>query len=151
MKNLFFAWLALAVSACGATALTSGRNEIKSEQLARILVHISVGPAAQEACDGWRWGAENSCPRLAIMAIEVVDKGASIFVPRSAFADLGLPRSATLRKVSTGFELLVQGGDGATSYEATYRFSGSAIKTRRVASGEFPRSAWERTDYSFPK
>ncbi|WP_342133593.1 hypothetical protein [Hydrogenophaga sp. OTU3427] len=151
MKPLLLALITFIALTCNASPLLSGQNEVRSEQLPHIVVRIKVGPVAQADCDGWRWGAENACPSLNLVAIEVLERDDPIFVPRSAFSDLGSPYFASLHKLRVGFELLLKGGDASTSYLAIYRFSHRQIKSRKVTSGEFPGTAWEHTDYSFPK
>jgi hypothetical protein len=72
-----------------------------------------------------------------------------VFVPISAYSDLGNPRSSTIETADKGFQIVVRGGDAATSYKATLVFEGGLLRSRKVVNGEFPDEAWEETIYSF--
>ena len=130
--------------------LSLGVSEVRINDSPNVIARVKIGPVVQGSCDGWRWGAENECPKLALISLEVTVGDGSLFVPRSAFADLGTPHSAVLRKHGAEYELTIKGGDAATSYQAQIRFSRSQIRSRTVSSGEFPDSARERTTFSFP-
>lgn len=99
----------------------------------------------------YMWGGdETSPPKTIIRAITVLRNGQSIFVPLSAYADLGKPTILTLAKLSGhGFRLTITGGDAAGSYRALLDFKNSEISRRKVVSGEFPKEVWEETTYSF--
>jgi hypothetical protein len=124
-----------------ATASLTGRH---------IFVRAGIATPSQEGCGNWRWGAEAECPGLAFASLQVRVGDVPIFVPRSAFADLGAPRSVSVNTHRRGFNIVVIGGDAATSYTAKLRFSYLEIKSRRVEGGEFKDSAWEETTFSFP-
>lgn len=99
------------------------------------------------------WGGceENaSLPRKTINAIVVMKNKQQIFIPFSAYADLGDPGSIELKKVSAQeFQLTIIGGDAGSSYKATLVFKDNEIFSRKVVSGEFPEDAWEETRYKF--
>ena len=99
----------------------------------------------------YMWGGdETSPPRTIIRVITVLRNGQSIFVPISAYADLGKPTTLTLGKLSGhGFRLAIKGGDAAGSYRALLDFKNYEISRRKVVSGEFPKEVWEETTYSF--
>jgi hypothetical protein len=97
-----------------------------------------------------RWGAENVCPKRTIVNLTVSVAKENLFIPRSAFADLGNPRSILLKTDSKKFVLIIYGGDAATSYIGELSFSNTQIISRRVESGENKESAWEETKFSFP-
>lgn len=98
---------------------------------------------------GFRWGVELRVPRSLIISLEVVIGGKEIFVPLSAYFDLTNPREISLETTQTGFRIIIQGGDAATSYEAELIFEKNYIQRRRVSHSEFPDVAWEETVYSF--
>jgi len=141
-----------AVSASNGASTTD--KELFAE-VGRVSVRVSVTllPASQpcEAAASWRWGAENTCPRSVVGAVEVKVSGGSIFVPLSAFGDLGNPRSARIesRKGKGRFAVVLAGGDAATSYTATLEFRDNLLSERLVRHGEFPDQSWENTLYKF--
>lgn len=99
----------------------------------------------------WRWGAEQSCPMRKIGSIKISFKGRSVFIPYSAFADLGNPKTIGLRQEAKGsnYTITIHGGDAATSYECVLKIKGSVLQEKHVMSGEFPDKAWEKTSYRF--
>jgi hypothetical protein len=114
-----------------------------------VSVRVDVTTPPAQLCEGWRWGAEAECPNLSIGGMQVHIASSSIFVPRSAFADLGSPIDITIVNRRKGFDVIIRGGDAATSYIATLQFSNRLIEKRRVESGEFGKLAWENTIFSF--
>ena len=99
----------------------------------------------------YMWGGDDTTPpKTIIKAITISSKGESIFIPLSAYSDLGNPRKISLSKLAVrGFRLLIIGGDAAGSYQAMLDFKANEISRRRVVSGEFPIEVWEETTYSF--
>jgi hypothetical protein len=83
--------------------------------------------------------------------LEVKVGGKPIFVPLSAFADLGNPRKVRIesRKEKGRFAVILTGGDAATSYSATLEFRDNLLSERLVRHGEFPDQSWEKTLYKF--
>lgn len=69
---------------------------------------------------------------LKSMAISVNDR--SVFVPRSAFADLVNLREATVRNDGGTFILTLSGGDGADSYYAQIFFDGEGVNRKKLFS-----------------
>lgn len=118
-----------------------------------VKVLVSSYPNSQpcKASSSWRWGAENACPKTFISALEITAGGKALFVPLSAFVDLGNPRAVQiyLRKGKGSFAVVLTGGDAATSYSATLEFQSDHLNIREVHHGEFPSEAWERTHYKF--
>ena len=94
-------------------------------------------------------GGENEPPALLVGSIDVAVGGEQVFVPLSAFSDLGSPKMASLKISANGFEVVIIGGDAGGAYDATFTFDGSWLVQRRVSSREFPDEAWEETKYSF--
>lgn len=118
-----------------------------------VRVVVSSFPGSQEckAASSWRWGAENSCPRTFVVALDVKTADTSSFIPLSAFADLGQPRNVRIesRKGKGRFAVVLTGGDAATSYTATLEFRDNRLTERVVRHGEFPSQSWEKTLYKF--
>jgi hypothetical protein len=160
MKRFFSIILTIAALA-GATSWPVPANEFREGQSiltlssdggagVQAILSLSRDPPTQQDSTGWRWGSEERAPRNWLDRIEIYRGGAKVFVPRSAFSDLGNPRFASIRGVPGGFRVEIQGGDAATSYMAELVFEGDLIARRRVRHGEFPDEAWEETVYSFP-
>ena len=74
----------------------------------------------------------------------------SVFIPLSAFADLGNPRDIRIENYGgKSFGIVLTGGDAATSYTAKLEFVNNLLAERTVRHGEFPEEAWEKTQYKF--
>lgn len=118
-----------------------------------VKVLVIPFPSTQpcKAAFSWRWGAENACPNAVIGSIEVKVNTELVFVPISAFADLGNARVVQIksRKGKDRFAILLVGGEAATSYKATLEFQKNVLRERIVRHGEFPAESWERTIYKF--
>lgn len=99
----------------------------------------------------YTWGGDDmTSPKRIIKKVTVLRNGQSLFIPLSAYADLGNLRKISLLKISSrGFRLTISGGDAAGSYDAMLDFKKDAISRRRVVSGEFPKEVWEETTFSF--
>lgn len=119
------------------------------------LVSISVEtiepPNSYVYSKAYMWGGdETSPPKRIIKAITVLRNGKMIFIPLSAYADIGNPRKIFLEKLPAhGFRLIISGGDAAGSYTAILDFKKNEISRRKVVSGEFPKEVWEETTFSF--
>jgi hypothetical protein len=119
-----------------------------------VIARIRDGRHCSNA-DGWMWGSEQECPRKMIATLTVTMNKKVIFVPASAYGDLGNVRSITIKPTRNGFDVGFAGGDAATSYRSTLRFERGAtvdstvLRSRIVRSGEFPDKAWEETRYHF--
>ena len=99
---------------------------------------------------GYRWGGEDvEPPRALVSQLTVVVGGQDVFVPLSAFADLGNPRTVEVKVTRRGFDLIISGGDASASYRALLTFEGRTLARRKVQHGEFPNEAWEETQYRF--
>lgn len=117
----------------------------------RVLITSLPESQSCKAASSWRWGAENACPRNIISALEINISGESAFVPLSAFADLGNPRTVKIesRRGKGQFAVVLTGGDAATSYSVMLEFRGNLLSERVVRHGEFPEQSWEKTIYKF--
>ena len=103
-----------------------------------------------KAASSWRWGAENKCPGSYISSMVVNIDNNPVFIPLSAFADLGNPREVRIETYTEKrFAIILIGGDAATSYTARLYFSNGLLIERMVSHGEFPDDAWEKTRYKF--
>jgi hypothetical protein len=99
---------------------------------------------------GFNWGGgDTELPKTLVSSVQVWIGNEKIFVPLSAYSDLGNPRTASLKKTRKGFEIKIGGGDAAGAYSASLLIENSSIRRRKVVSGEFPDQVWEETIYSF--
>jgi hypothetical protein len=99
---------------------------------------------------GFRWGGEgDTMPTTLIKSIIVQSEEKQLFVPLSAYSDLGDPHKISLKRNTAGFEITITGGDAGGSYNAVLVFEGGWLTYRRVAHGEFPDQAWEETRYFY--
>lgn len=96
------------------------------------------------------WGGDEvSMPKTVITDMDVLSGTGRIYVPLSAYSDLGDPRQISLKRNQKGFQIIIKGGDAAASYKAILIFSNENIINRKVTHGEFPDEVWEETIYSF--
>jgi hypothetical protein len=102
--------------------------------------------------DALFWGGDTGIlPGSVVSAIRVRQNSRKLFVPMSAYSDLGDVHSAALLPSPRGFILNLYGGETATEYKAQLRFASGYLLSRVVSSSGFPQNAREETRYSFPK
>ena len=157
LKTSIFILLLIAILPCEACLQGSALQSDKElfEEFGHVKVRVLVASVQEsqpcKAASSWRWGAENTCPKTFISAFQVKAGDKSIFVPISAFADLGNPRTVRIEpcKEKNCFIVVVVGGDAATSYSARLEFKNNFLIKRLVRHGEFPSESWEETIYKF--
>lgn len=143
-----------------APAIRSGDSAKFIDGVASITKHVSGGDlkitvqtsktAGSPFKEGFRWGGEDAIAPLTLITSIIVQSGADkIFVPLSAYSDLGDPRRISLKTIGTGVELTITGGDAGVAYSAVLVFKEGWLTHRRVAHGEFPDEAWEETKYVY--
>jgi len=151
--SLFFLAFATPASSLDATfveGIAKAHLTLNSE-LVDVSVNTIALPSNYAYRNAYTWGGdETSPPKRMISAITILKDGHIIYVPLSAFVDLGDPTRISLQKLPmSGFRLSIRGGDAAGSYSATLDFRKDEILRRRVESGEFPKEVWESTTFSF--
>lgn len=96
------------------------------------------------------WGApENGRPRTVIIALDIQIGAEQVPIPMSAIVGLANPTDVLLRRGEGDIEIVIKGGDAATSYEAVLVFKDGYLRRRRVVLAEFPKESWEETTYSY--
>jgi len=90
------------------------------------------------------WGAPSV---TLVQDLEITVEGKKAFVPRSVFADLLDPRTASIRLQKGVFVLTAAGADGAESYFVRVVFDGTRVKRRMVYSSLVPATPTEDTAY----
>lgn len=157
LRTSTFILLLIAILLCNLNFWVNAGQSDKElfEEFGHMRVRVSVVNLEEsqpcKAAASWRWGAENRCPKTLISAFEVKADDKSIFVPISAFADLGNPRTVRIEpgKDKGNFAVVIVGGDAATSYSARLEFKNNFLAKRLVKHGEFPEESWEETIYKF--
>lgn len=99
------------------------------------------------------WGGDvGELPEDVVSSIQVQAASVGeIFVPLSAYADLGDVKFASLNPIANGFILGLHGGETATSYDAKLVFKNGFLVSRIITLRENPQESREETTYSFPK
>ena len=129
----------------------------KSIMKNNIVVYYKLIPAENNSlcCEktGWLgWGEERKCPDTSIGSLEVSYETDYIYIPLSAFVDLGNPKEIEIHNIQnkiSDFNIQIIGGDASTSYKAVLKFSNNALIARSVHHGEFSDDVWEETSYHF--
>lgn len=99
---------------------------------------------------GMLWGGDDmELPKTVLTSIEVNVGKKPVFIPLSAFSDLGEVKGASLEITPKGFNLRLHGGNTAASYDAILTFKRGYLLLKKVMLREFPTQRWEKTDYSF--
>jgi hypothetical protein len=102
--------------------------------------------------DALLWGGDVGEPTQTVLSsIQISQNKKTVFVPLSAYSDLGDVKFASLVPTNDGFALHLHGGNTATEYDVTLSFSQGYLKTRTVRNRELPDERWEKTSYSFPR
>lgn len=138
------------------TVALEGNTELRLDRLAGRSLTVVITQARIAGSypykDALLWGGDvGELPKTVITAIRIDYGGEAVFVPVSAFGDLGDVQRASLTPERRGFALRLHGGNTAASYDATLRFDYSYITSRTVRLREFPDQSWEKTTFSFPK
>jgi hypothetical protein len=79
--------------------------------------------------------------------ISILVNESEIFIPRSAYSDLGDISSVEVSPSGNVFTLTVKGGDASESYIARLVFDKERVLERRLYSGEDPQHATEVSRY----
>lgn len=98
--------------------------------------------------DGY-WGIRHDAPKEIIKKLKISYQTTPLYLPKSAYCDLGNPSSIRIEQNSSRFTVIIKGGDAASSYKAILFFDQGQLTEKLVQSGEFPDERWEKTRYSF--
>jgi hypothetical protein len=161
MNNLLLFSLILLSSSSIGSAFTLDANlegnvakasmVLGASDMVSVSVETIETPNGYAYSKAYMWGGdETTPPKKIIKAITVLMNGQMVFIPLSAYCDLGNPLKISLEKIPVhGFRLIITGGDAASSYSALLDFKNNEISRRKVISGEFPKEVWEATTFSF--
>lgn len=125
--------------------------EDAAHRVVRVAVLTQNTPADFVHAHSYGWGGDDlTPPRWIVGGIKITRGKEQLYVPLSAYADLGEPRSLVAEPGKDGsFTLTLKGGDAGGSYSARLEFNNGELASRKVSSGEFPKDAWEETHYTF--
>ena len=155
IREIAFALLLLLSLSVDAAAISLNRAGVTtlSDGLVKVTLGLESGRTTGPcpSAGSWRWGSEQVCPEQRISSLEVRYQRQAVFIPYSAFADLGNPSSVAIERGSSGgtYSIKIVGGEAATSYVSVLKFKGGLLLEKVVRHGEFPASAWEKTLYKF--
>jgi hypothetical protein len=102
--------------------------------------------------DALVWGGDvDELPQTVLTSIQISQNKKMVFVPLSAYSDLGDVKFGSIEQTKGGFAVHLHGGNTATGYDATLSISHGYLQTRTVRNREFPDERWDKTRYSFTK
>jgi hypothetical protein len=133
-----------------------GSTELTLSAAGGDTVRVAIGQVSLGANYPYRdallWGGDvGEPPQTVLNTLQVKENNEVIFVPLSAYSDLGNVKTGSLDATKEGFTLSLHGGDTAASYDVTLSFEHGYLKNRTVSLREFPVERREKTSYSFPK
>ncbi|MDP8986407.1 MAG: hypothetical protein M3N97_15490 [Pseudomonadota bacterium] len=152
--------LAIATAASGGASgeaiNPNGKTELTLKKSSGDIVRISITQMKTGASapykDALLWGGDvDELPTCVLSSMVVHERDESIFVPLSAYGDLGDVKLGSVDATTGGFVIILHGGGTATGYDATLMFSHGYLVSRTVRSREFPKESNEMTTYSFQK
>jgi hypothetical protein len=95
--------------------------------------------------DGGMWGIDGGfCQNIInVFSVNIGDK--QIYINRKFYSDICDIGKVELSEDNGKTVLMVSGGDGVGSYDASYKFSNGKLVERIVRMGEMPDDYWEKT------
>lgn len=141
------AW-AIVIVAANAQAGRPTVVRMLTQSLGKLTATVAVRQVnADEPFAGDMWGGDAAGPvGTAVAELAVLSDTTAIWIPLSAFVDLGDPRTIALQRKGRGVLLLLNGGETGTSYLAQFYIERDVLRWRRVNHREMP-DAWEETRY----
>lgn len=131
-----------------------GRTEISLTPSSGKAIHVTVLQTTIGNSFPYKnallWGGDvDVMPKSVLSSIEIQEGQDPIFIPLSAYGDLGDVKTASVSSSTHGFTLILHGGSTATAYDAALSFEGGHLASRAVILREFPERR-EKASYSFP-
>ena len=120
-----------------------GRTDVIFTRLGGNVVRVTLWQtkvgSAYPYKDALLWGGDvGELPKIVLSSIQIQDGNETVFMPLSAYGDLGDVRSASLDSTTQqGFTLNLHGGDTAASYDAALNFERGYLVRRTVVLREF--------------
>jgi hypothetical protein len=142
---------------------SSPSKELEGEQRVELIiggkqVAVVIQIGGDKDCknpESVRWGVEGVCPDHRVSTLSVRYGGRAAFIPLSAYSDLTALRRTEVTPSPDGFDLVLRGGDAATSYSAILRFSTAnkrktpVLTSRTVRSSSNPDERNDHFEYHF--
>lgn len=123
------------------------KNLVVEVELHRMLINSSYSYK-----NALLWGGDiDQPPKTITVFLDIKVNNKKLFIPFSAYGDLGDIEAAELEKFSSGFNLMLHGGQTATAYDVVLAFKQGYLYSKKVTHREFPTQAWEKIIYSFVK
>ena len=137
-----------------AETLVVGPSRIAQPIAGRDSIEVIVDVTLQDRSAEWAdrmWGTDEGF-RLTrhVGTLTIRWAKSEVFVPLSAYADLGQPESVEFVRVGKGASFVIRGGETSTGYSAQFFVEKGILVRRRVSLGEFKDEVWEETRYSGP-
>lgn len=138
------------------TVNPGGSSELSCKDVNGARINLTVTQLQLDSSYPYRaallWGGDiGSLPMSIVSAIRIQTDKRTIFVPLSAYGDLGDVKSVSCNPIPRGFRMSLHGGNTAASYDATLYFERGFLVRRDVRLRELPDERWEKTTYAFPK
>jgi hypothetical protein len=147
--RLFFGGLLLicCTSLAGQTIAKSGPTSIHAAVSGKK-VDVAIRTAKIERGSELFPNLETGATSVVVLTdLQIIVNGAKVFVPRSVFADLLDPRTASIRADKSDFLLTISGGDASESYFVSIFFDSAKVKLRRLYSSLIPDVPSQETTY----
>ena len=132
-----------------------GSTELSFKDMTGGLIRVTITQSQLDSSYPYRgpllWGGDTQAlPQRVVSSIKIQKDNKGMFVPLSAYADLGDAMSVSFDSIKDGFRVSLHGGNTATSYDATLFFERGFLRRREVRLRELPDDRWEKTTYAFP-
>jgi hypothetical protein len=134
----------------------AGSTPLSFKDVSGGLIKVTVTQSKLDSSYPYRnallWGGDKGAlPQSIVSGIEIQKDNETIFVPLSAYGDLGDVKSVSFNALARGFRVSLHGGNTAASYDATLFFERGLLTRRDVRLRELPDARWEKTMYAFPR
>lgn len=134
------------------TAVASSGNTVLKELLDSKAVEVEVRTIKVKKSEtGFPLTLDYYDEVSVVQQVSITVGGQSLWVPRSAYADLFNARTAFVKAGKGGFVLVVGCADGSDSYSVQLRFDTNRVVSRRIYSATSAPKLSEETRYSAPE
>ena len=133
----------------------AGATEVSFKDASGHLIVVTVTESKLDSSylyhNAILWGGDvGVLPQSVVSELRIRMDQKLIFVPLSAFGDLGDVMSVSFSSIARGFRVSFHGGNTAASYDATLLFERGVLLRREVRLRELPDERWEKARYGFP-
>jgi hypothetical protein len=166
MKSYFvylYALICFLLPVCGGAGTPGPPTQTLSACLAngdtvRVVIHETQLDPQYPYRNAFVWGGDFEpdldsiavVPPLRVISSVTIHVGTEqLFLPLSAFCDLGDPNDFSLTVADSGFSITITGGQTSSHYKAVLTFDTEMIISREISLFAFPEEVWEKTTFSF--